>query len=99
MNYINNDEKIEDIPDLLEEEDKLVSSHMNLLKDEAKLLTEEGNLISQIKCVKENPYPMDEYALQLETIINKKLNYYKELKQQILNYKALTTTSSNKFMH
>ena len=99
VNYINNDEKIEDIPDLLEEEDKLVSSHMNLLKDEAKLLTEEGNLISQIKCVKENPYPMDEYALQLETIINKKLNYYKELKQQILNYKALTSTSSNKFMH
>ena len=99
VNYINNDEKIEDIPDLIEEEDKLISSHMNLLKDEAKLLTEEGNLISQIKCVKENPYPMDEYALQLETIIHKKLNYYKELKQQILNYKALTSTSSNKFMH
>ena len=99
VNYINNDEKIEDIPDLLEEEDKLVSSHMNLLKDEAKLLTEEGNLIAQIKCVKDNPYPMDEYALQLESIINTKLNYYKELKQQILNYKALSSTSSNKFMH
>ena len=97
VNYIN-EEKIEDIPDLLEEEDKLISSHMNLLKDEAKLLTEEGNLISQIKCVKENPYPMDEYALQLETIITKKLQYYKDLKQQLLNYKALSSTNSNKFM-
>ena len=97
VNYIN-DEKPEDIPDLLEEEDKLISSHMNLLKDEAKLLTEEGNLISQIKCVKENPYPMDEYALQLENIITKKLQYYKELKQQLLNYKALSSTNSNKFI-
>ena len=97
VNYIN-DEKLEDIPDLLEEEDKLISSHMNLLKDEAKLLTEEGNLISQIKCVKENPYPMDEYALQLETIITKKLQCYKELKQQLMSYKALLTTNSNKFV-
>jgi hypothetical protein len=41
---------------------------------------------------------MDEYALQLENIITKKLQYYKELKQQLLNYKALSSTNSNKFI-
>ena len=50
VNYINED-KQEVIPDLLEEQDFLISSHMNILKDEAKLLTEEGVLISNIKGV------------------------------------------------
>ena len=77
------------IPDILEEQDFLISSHMNIIKSEAKLLTEEGNLISKIKGISEESYSMEEYAPKIEDIISKKLKYFKELKEKIKNYKAL----------
>lgn len=73
--------------DLVEEQDFLISSHMNVIKDEAKLLTEEGELISNIKGVTEENYPMEEYALKLDLIIKKKLQHYMELKKKIDYYK------------
>lgn len=82
----------EHIPDLIEEQDTLISSHMNIIKNEAKLLTEEGTLISQIKGVTMDNYPMEEYAEKLEEIIQKKLNNYLELKQMIQNYKGMANT-------
>ena len=94
VNYINED-KQEVIPDLLEEQDFLISSHMNILKDEAKLLTEEGVLISNIKGVTQDNYPMEDYALKLESIIKKKLHHYSELKKKIHNFKQLINTNSN----
>ena len=94
VNYINED-KQEVIPDLLEEQDFLISSHMNILKDEAKLLTEEGVLISNIKGVTQDNYPMEDYALKLESIIKKKLQHYSELKKKIHNFKQLINTNSN----
>ena len=62
---------------------------MNVIKDEAKLLTEEGNLISNIKGVTDENYTMDEYAKRLEEIIERKLEYYKELKKKIEEYKKM----------
>ena len=91
VNYINEDKVI---PDLMEEQDFLISSHMNILKEEAKLLTEEGTLISNIKGVTQENYPMDEYALKLEGIIKKKLQHYAEIKKKIENYKNILKTSS-----
>ena len=91
VNYINEDKVI---PDLMEEQDFLISSHMNILKKEAKLLTEEGTLISNIKGVTQENYPMDEYALKLEGIIKKKLQHYAEIKKKIENYKNILKTSS-----
>ena len=93
VNYINED-KQEVIPDLLEEQDFLISSHMNILKEEAKLLTEEGTLISNIKGVTQDNYPMDEYAMKLDDIIKKKLQHYAEIKKKIENYKKILSTSS-----
>ena len=92
-NYINEDHQ-EVIPDLLEEQDCLISSHMGVMKEEAKLLGEEGNLISDIKGVTRDNYPMEEYALKLEGIICKKLDYYHELKRKIKNYKSLSVSAT-----
>ena len=83
-NFYNNDDK-----ELEEKQDYLISSHMNVIKDEAKLLTEEGNLISDIKGVTNENYTMDEYAKRLDEIIERKLEYYKELKKKIQEYKKM----------
>jgi hypothetical protein len=93
-NKINKNIKDDDDDDffnegLEEKQDYLISSHMNVIKDEAKLLTEEGNLISNIKGVTDENYTMDEYAKRLEEIIERKLEYYKELKKKIEEYKKM----------
>ena len=98
VNYIN-ENKQEVIPDLVEEQDFLISSHMNILKEEAKLLTEEGTLISNIKGVTEDNYPMEEYANKLDSIIKKKLLYYSEIKKKIENYKNILKSSANNNNH
>ena len=90
VNDNNDDDFFNDEDKYLEEkQDYLISSHMNVIKDEAKLLTEEGNLISDIKGVTNENYTMDEYAKRLEEIIERKLDYYKELKKKIQEYKKM----------
>ena len=81
----NNDNCNDNLPN--EEQDKLILFHMNLIKDEAKTLTEEGNLISNIKGLTNDNFPMEEYAFQINNIIDKKLSQYAELKQKINQYK------------
>ena len=77
------------IPYIIEEQENLISDHMDIIKSEAKLLTEEGNLISKIKGITDENYTMDEYVPKIEEIIEAKLNYFKELKQKIKDYKSL----------
>ena len=77
------------IPYIIEEQENLISNHMDIIKKEAKLLTEEGNLISKIKGITEENYTMEEYVPKIEDIIITKLNYFKELKQKIKDYKSL----------
>ena len=77
------------IPYIIEEQENLISDHMDIIKSEAKLLTEEGNLISKIKGITDENYTMDEYIPKIEEIIEAKLNYFKELKQKIRDYKSL----------
>ena len=60
---------------------------MNVIKDEAKTLTEEGNLISNVKGLTNDTFPMEEYAFKLNGIIDKKLLQYEELKKKIEEYK------------
>lgn len=81
----NNDNCNDNLPN--EEQDKLILFHMNLIKDEAKTLTEEGNLISNIKGLTNDNFPMEEYAFQINNIIDKKLSQYAELKKKINQYK------------
>ena len=77
------------IPYIVEEQENLIANHMDIIKSEAKLLTEEGNLISKIKGITEDNYTMEEYVPKIEEIIETKLNYFKELKQKIKEYKSL----------
>jgi kinesin family protein 2/24 len=77
------------IPYILEEQDALLANHMEIIKSEAQLLTEEGNLISKIKGITDDNFTMEEYVPKIENIIQTKLNYFKELKQKIKEYRAL----------
>ena len=72
----------------LEEQENLISNHIDIIKNEAKLLSEEGNLISKIKGISEENYSMEEYVPQVEEIIKLKLNYFRELKEKIKEYKS-----------
>ena len=73
-----------------EEQENLISNHIDIIKNEAKLLSEEGNLISKIKGISdEENYTMEEYMPKIEEIIQLKLRYFKELKQKLKEYKAL----------
>ena len=89
---LNDDENgdIQDnLPYIVEEQENLIANHMDIIKNEAQLLTEEGNLISKIKGITEENYSMEEYVPKIEEIIETKLNYFKELKQKIKEYKSL----------
>ena len=79
----------DNLPYIVEEQENLIANHMDIIKSEAKLLTEEGNLISKIKGITEENYSMEEYVPKIEEIIETKLNYFKELKQKIKEYKSL----------
>lgn len=95
VNYIEDSDKNENIPDqdvipdLLEEEDLLISSHMKVMKEEATILQEEVSLISNIKGLNNEELPMEDYAFQVEAIISKKLKAYQDLEKKINNYKNL----------
>ena len=77
------------IPYIIEEQENLISQHMDIIKGEAKLLTEEGNLISKVKGITEENFTIEEYVPKIEEIIETKLNYFKELKQKIKDFKSL----------
>jgi kinesin family protein 2/24 len=75
---------------IVEDEDDIVSTHMNVIKDDAKILTEEGELITKIKGINSElneEFTMDEYLNRLEMIIDKKINMYSELKDKLDIYK------------
>ena len=76
------------LENLQQEQEHIITNHIGIIKNEAQLLSEEGNLISKIKGVSEENYSMEEYMPKLEEIINLKLNYFKELKQRIQEYKS-----------
>ena len=96
-NYTNHNNKIEElstynntnaIDNIYDEQEYIISSHIDVIKKEAKLLSEEGNLISKIKGIGEENYSIEEYIPKMEEIIHSKLAYFKELKQKIKEYKS-----------
>ena len=89
MNINKEKEEENPLPYIVEEQEALIGNHMDIIKSEAKLLTEEGNLISKIKGITEENYSMEEYVPKIEEIIQMKLNYFKQLKQKIKEYKSL----------
>ena len=58
---------------IIEDEDEIVATHMDVIKQDAKMLTEEGELITKIKGIEDNEenFNMDEYIKRLEKITAK----------------------------
>ena len=74
---------------IIEDEDDIVATHMDVIKQDAKMLTEEGELITKIKGIEdsEENFTMEEYLKRLENIIDKKIDIYSGLNNKIDVYK------------
>ena len=74
---------------IIEDEDDIIATHMDVIKQDAKMLTEEGELITKIKGIEdtEENFNMDEYLKRLENIIDKKIDIYSGLQNKIDVYK------------
>ena len=74
---------------IIQDEDEIITTHMEVIKQDAKLLTEEGKLISLIKGIEseEEKIDVDEYIKRLENILDQKINIYSGLQDKIDVYK------------
>ena len=75
---------------IIQDEDDIITTHMEVVKQDAKLLTEEGRLISLIKGIgsEEEKIEIDEYIQRLENILDQKMNIYSGLEDKINVYKG-----------
>ena len=75
---------------IIQDEDDIITTHMEVVKQDAKLLTEEGRLISLIKGIgsEEEKIEVDEYILRLENVLDQKMNIYSGLQDIIDVYKG-----------
>ena len=66
----------------------IISKHMVIIKEAANILSEEGDLITNIKGVgKAQNFTLDNYIDGLESIVDKKLDMYAEIKSKIKKYR------------
>ena len=74
---------------IIQDEDDIITTHMEVIKQDAKLLTEEGKLISLIKGIgaEEEKIEIDEYINRLERVLDQKINIYSGLQNKIDIYK------------
>ena len=74
---------------IIQDEDDIINTHMEVIKQDAKLLTEEGKLISLIKGIgnEEEKIEVDEYINRLENVVDQKINLYSGLQNKIDVYK------------
>lgn len=81
--YFNFHEKIGDIIDL---HDELMSVHLNIIREDASLLNQESEIIkkSQSDMI---DYEIDNYVLDVETIVKKKMHIYKIFYEKIKEFK------------
>ena len=75
---------------IIQDEDDIITTHMEVVKQDAKLLTEEGRLISLIKGIgsEEEKIEIDEYIQRLENVLDQKMNIYSGLQDKIDIYKG-----------
>ena len=81
---LNFHEKVELI---MEEEEKLLSCHVDVIKEDARMLTEEGRLISQVQGEGVVDYDIDEYVKQMEKLVKHKVQIYSQLARRLNNFK------------
>ena len=75
---------------IIQDEDDIITNHMEVVKQDAKLLTEEGRLISLIKGIgtEEEKIEVNEYIQRLENVLDQKMNIYSGLQDKIDIYKG-----------
>ena len=75
---------------IIQDEDDIITTHMEVIKQDAKLLTEEGKLISLIKGIggEEEKIEVDEYINRLENVLDQKISLYSGLQNKIDVYKV-----------
>ena len=75
---------------IIQDEDDIINTHMEVIKQDARLLTEEGKLISLIKGIEteEEKIEVDEYIKRLENVLDQKINLYSGLQDKIDVYKG-----------
>jgi kinesin family protein 2/24 len=75
---------------IIQDEDDIITTHMEVIKQDAKLLTEEGKLISLIKGIgsEEEKIEVDEYIKRLESVLDQKIELYSGLQDKIDVYKV-----------
>ena len=75
---------------IIQDEDDIINTHMEVVKQDAKLLTEEGRLISLIKGIgtDEDKIDIDEYIQRLDNVLDQKMNIYSGLQDKIDIYKG-----------
>jgi len=75
------------VQSVLEDEEALLNSHMNVIQENAELLTEEGRLLQQIQGDDVVDYDIDAYAARLEQILDRKLLLITKLRQQLASFR------------
>ena len=75
---------------IIQDEDDIINTHMEVVKQDAKLLTEEGRLISLIKGIgtDEDKIEIDEYIQRLDNVLDQKMNIHSGLQDKIDIYKG-----------
>ena len=76
------------VQSVLEDEEALLNSHMNVIQENAELLTEEGRLLQQIQGDDVVDYDIDAYAARLEQILDRKLLLITKLRQQLASFRG-----------
>ena len=68
---------------LIDEEERLLKSHMLAVQENADLLTEEGRLLSTVQGEDVVDYDIDAYAKRLDAILDRKLEMFTSLKGRL----------------
>ena len=69
------------VDQIFEEEEQLLNLHMSTIQESAELLTEEGKLLQEVQGHED--YEIDEYASQLEAILNRKTALVEQLSAKL----------------
>lgn len=72
---------------IIDDENSIIDTHIDILRQNAIFLTEEGELISKIRNMINNKSEMNNYLKRIEEILESKINNYTGLQNKINNYK------------
>ncbi|CAK4750982.1 unnamed protein product [Aphanomyces euteiches] len=80
---------------LYEEQENLLSSHMDAIQENADLLTEEGVLLSEVQGDSVVDYDIDQYASRLDEILAQKEKTIKRLRKQLAQFRQRCVEEEN----